>query len=164
MNRPDIRPLKLAAAIASQNEVNRLVNEFAPKLRQAMRSFIGKKVINADGSRTKAVGKALEGILPEITTKFHYWRSSDLQYVFYINTFYAYPGETHGSSIQKAAAFHIGKISNTNILESVEEKDPQLKTDYKAEDILKLREEHRAAEKALDEIRSKLSHFGTFDN
>lgn len=164
MNHQDIRPLKLAAAITSQNEVNRCVNEFAPKLRQAMRSFIGKKVINADGSRTEAVEKALDGILPAVTAKFQHQRMPDLQYIFYVDTFYAYPGETYGSSIRKSASFYIGKVSITNILESVEEKDPQLKTDYKAEDILKLREEQRAAEKALDEIRSKLGHFGTFDN
>jgi hypothetical protein len=163
----DIRPVKLVAAITSQNEVNRLVNVWTPVLRDVMRPFVGKKIFNADGSKTKKVTEALNGILPDVTPGFRYslYSGGALGYHFYVSTFYAYPGETHGSSIQKSAFLYIGEIEfNSNVLKEISSLESNLKTDWTAEEILNLRNELSAAKDAVNKIQSKLHLFGEYDN
>lgn len=163
----DIRPLKLAAAIQSQNEVNRLVNEFTPKLREAMRPFVGKKIFNADGSKTKKVAEVLKKVLPDVTPGFQHslYSGGALGYHFYVSTFYAYPGETHGSSIQKSAFLYIGELErNSNALKEISSVESNLKTDWTAEEISNLRKELSAAKDVVHKIQSKMHLFGEYDN
>lgn len=57
-------PIQLAAKIAARNASHALAREFAPRLQEALRAMMGKKVLNAGNVLSKACRAKLEALIP----------------------------------------------------------------------------------------------------
>lgn len=154
----------LAAKVAAQNEANQTVNTYAPMVIEALRPFVGQKVL-------KANGELLEKVKSKIPEMPNYGNNKDVNcyassgrgYSITINakTCHGHPRKDYTAAHYAEAMTWCAELSG-GILTKLCNFQP-LKTSWTEEEVTNAR---HALEKAKDEMskaQSALGEFGTFD-
>jgi hypothetical protein len=152
-----VQGLKLSARVEATNAANRYAMELRPKLAAALRPFVGCKVFKVDGSLTKAVESALPKLPNE--PRLHVRRNGgSMSWVVQVSV---YVPEYQGRMSHDAYVY-VGDVRG-GVLENVNDKPLNLRTDYTAGEVQSKRAEYKRLKKLADEALSALSHFGEFD-
>lgn len=151
----------LAANIIAENRVNAYIRAVAPLMFEALKPFLGQKVILATGELSAKVKKAMEPFVgwkeAEKIQIYRYSSNYSLLYVFKTSE----PTENYGCTYRERSVY-FGKIEGNNVMSEFFKFDPINFPQYKLEQILSIRAELEAAEKKVSEIKSKLPDFAQF--
>ena len=154
----------LEAKVTAKNLANATILEVLPKVIEALRPFVGKKVFNQGNTLSQKARAALPE-LPNSHEVQGWYRTSDYSLTVCIKVSCLYPdrsGEYHMCTYQEASAF-VGEIHNFD-LKSVFEGPWTLRTDYTARAIEAARERVKVADKELREAQASLESFGEHDS
>lgn len=154
---------RLEAKVAARNQVNALALEMAPKMIEALRPFVGQKILNQGDVLSAKVKAALPS--GEYTPERHFWYTAN-KYALWANfkTCTSSPGHygDHHVASYAETSFLIGEMDG-HTLKAVKN-GQTARTDFTVEEIQKAREAFKAAQAALDSAQSALSGFGEYDN
>jgi hypothetical protein len=173
-----IHSSRLAAKIAARNAVHQLARDWAPKLAEVLRPFLGKKVLLQGGAKAAKVKEAFVAAIPEqfngrngagriwiaagyscLRAEFECgagWKGPDWR---------GYEREGWEPAEVDVTLGETGR--DDNILQKVFEFRPdQFRTDFNAEEVLSARVSLKAAQEALGEAKGNrcISYFGEYDN
>lgn len=148
----------LAANIAAENRVNAYIRAVAPLMFEALKPFLGQKVILATGELSAKVKKAMEPFVG--------WKPTENMQIYRFSSYYSlvYVFKTseltgnYGCTYREHSVY-FGKIEGNNVMSEFYEFDPVNFPEYKLEEILNIRVELEAAEKKVAAIKSKLPEF-----
>lgn len=158
-----IHKTALEAKVAARNRVNALALEMVPTMVEALRPFVGQKMLNQGNVISAKVKLALPA--PQSGAQKWFWYQPS-PYSFRVN-FKAdelYSGN-FGENICAAYAeqsFTIGEIEGQTLKAVCN--GHTARTDYAVEEVIKARAEIRSAKEALSAAESKLCGFGEYDN
>lgn len=169
-----VYPDKLSAHVAATNLVNQIRNDLIDTAYHAWEHMLGKKVLKADGWRTKAadipltIDREKYGLGQH---DYHMWAefsSCSIRYSLWVDVHYNYMSSAWGnqeaeereSHMRHETTLHIGEVEN-QILVKIE-KPPLFRTNYSVEVVLNARKELRALQEAEREIKSRIGHFGEY--
>lgn len=148
----------LAANIAAENRVNAYIRAVVPKMFEALKPFLGQKVVLATGELSAKVKKAMEPFLgwklAENMQIYCYSSKYSLVYTFKTSE----PTGDYGCTYREHSVY-FGKIESNNIMSTFFDFKPENFPEYKIEEILATRAELEAAEKKVAAIKSKLPEF-----
>lgn len=161
---------RLAAKVAARNHVHQIALEKAGPMIDALRPFLGEKIIKVDGALTAKVSKALgrqsvacdltEGVHGSYYTTGHGYNVSAVIKVCHSSQLSRDRGQVADYA---DATIYLGDLAH-GVLSKLYDVPTLLRTDYTEAEILTYRAELKAAQKALSEAQSKLYHFGEYDN
>ena len=159
----DYRSNRLAARVAARNAAHQMVNELRPKLRAALRPFIGRQVIKADGDLMKVVFAAVDPILPERKASEYAWFDKSS----YILRWAVQACRTvNGETAYADATVYVGRLDEQTgqTLIEIHEDDGDLRADYTADEVLRLRDDWKKKQAIADNAFSALWPFGDSDS
>lgn len=157
----------LDARVAARNRVHQLAKDNLPSIIAALTPFIGKHVQLFSGRFSAKVMAALPQSVfdPAIDYDAGSW-IYQCHYGFGVTfrlgeqyDFQERPGRS--CTTYAEAAFVIGEINGLTLTKTCEPYD--IRSDYTAEEVFRLRNEHKASVLAMQAAQNKLFHFGTFD-
>lgn len=154
---------RLEAKVAARNAVNALALEMAPKMIEALKPFVGQKILNQGSVLSAKVKAALPPT--EATHERHFWYSPSEYGVWaHFKTCICSAGNQPDYTVASYAeqAFLIGDIKD-HVLTGIRN-GQTARTDFTTEEVRKAREAFKAAQSALDDARSALCGFGEYDN
>jgi len=147
----------LEARVVAQNRANAVAAAAYSKLAVALRPFIGKPVIKRDGSLRHCVSKALPELpnTPELRVVFrHSWTKL---------TWKVISSQPAGDVwVYMHAYVVVAELDEEGKLERIVP-PPKYRTDYKVEEVQKLREQCKKVRAQLEELRDALEPFGEYD-
>jgi len=152
----DIRDKRLEAQVKAQNRVAARALELYDELAAIFRPLVGKQVCKAnDPWALLAKVKALLPKLENTPALMIYQYSSNYSLVWVVKAC-----EQAGDDVceYREVSVYIGELRGL-VLEKIYD-SPNLRHDYSVAEIKAAREEVKAAQKALDEAKSKLYPFG----
>ena len=152
----DIREKRLEAQIKAQNRAATRALELYDELAAIFRPLVGKQVCKAaDPWALLAKVKALLPKLENTPALMIYQHSSNYSLVWVVKAC-----EQDGEDVceYREVSVYIGELRGL-VLEKIYD-SPNLRHDYSVAEIKAAREEVKAAQKALDEAKSKLYPFG----
>lgn len=144
----------LQAKVAARNEVNSQVRRFAPSFLLALAPFVGKKIVNADGSFSKAFKSAMPN-----AGDYYGSNTYSLSRVFKASA----NGERSGCYYQEASVY-LGEISGGVLVKLCDFNPDNFRVNYDAATIAGARMDVNAKRRALQEAERELSYFGEHDN
>lgn len=154
---------RLEAKVAARNAVNALALEMTPKMIEALKPFVGQKILNQGNVLSAKVKATLPAT--EHTPERQFWYTAN-QYSVWVNfkTCTCSAGNQPDYTVASYAeqAFLIGDVEG-HTLKSVLNSQ-SARTDFTTEEVRKAREAFKAAQSALDDARSALCGFGEYDN
>lgn len=160
---------QLAAKIAAVNRMHRLIKDFTPGLQDALRPYIGKKVLNQSGVLSEKMKKVLDPLLAPYSQETRMLVSTRYQNMrLEIQVSENYPGRHPGDffAVYTSTSSHLGDTEG-NILTAVGTFTPSeegYRTDYTEEEVLQARKDLETAKQLKSEAESRLIHFGEYDN
>ncbi len=155
----------LEAKVGERNAVNQAVIDMWPVAINALRPFVGEKILNQGFIKSGKLIKALPQF-PNTPALSVYISASQYGLRLDVKTCGVYKdrhGEHHCACYAESS-WHLADVDGYNLGKINELPPTGLRTDYKVEEIQKAREELKTAEKAASAARSQLSHFGEHDN
>ena len=156
----------LAAKIDAVNTVHRAGIERAPAMLEALRPFVGCKVLKVDGSLMKAVRAALPEIpsTPALSGHYTTGHGYSIAACFKASTCYADEKarrQDYRITQYADATVYLGELSNGVLIKLA---NPYVaRTDYTRQEIEHARMMLKAARNTISEWESKLFHFGEYD-
>jgi hypothetical protein len=154
---------KLAAKVAAQNRVNEIMQSRAPLMALKLVPLIGQKVLNQGEVISSKLRQHLEPT--ESGPEFRLWYDASKYSIWVIMELTT---REAGQYFQAKAAYKLADIdSQKYTLEAVNMAAPpaeHFRTDYTEAEILAAREDLKAANAAVSELKSKLSNFGLYDH
>lgn len=150
----------LDAMVTAQNNVNKAALERWPQMLDALRPFVGSKVINADGTISKKVRAALPELPHDVALSGHY-SSTDYSLSARLKTCECHAGRGCELANYAERNLHLGEISR-GILTKLGDVQP-LRTNYSAPDVEQLRQQLKGAKARVSELESQLWPFGEYD-
>lgn len=150
----------LQAKVEAVNQVNAEINRVAPLFQQAVKPFIGKKVLKTGGF-TEQIKK----VFPEIKAWQWYINRSDYSLSITIRACTTYDSKTEQKcyACYHENSFYFGDVEK-QILTKVEEFNPSLKCDYTQEEIIEKRKNLEIAQDKLREAEGELYPFPRYDS
>ncbi len=127
------------------NRVHTLCNGYKPVLIDAMRPFVGQKIVKADGSLTAKARAALDAVFTAAPTDCHVYYDAS-----HCSLWVEIKGHENGEryTIYHKGAILIGYVTNQELAEL--KPDPcGYRTDYTADEVLKAR-------KRIDDLEQKI--------
>ncbi|RTL00390.1 MAG: hypothetical protein EKK57_07255 [Proteobacteria bacterium] len=152
---------KLTAAVDAQNAANQIANDLFPKMREAFRPFVGKKILKADGSLTQAVQNAIARIFPDNKVARVFRSQGRYHLGFRVSVSRNY---SEHSCLYKEAGVVVGMMDGGGILDKIYEENLSLRTDFRVEEIQAARELVRVKRNELSRAEGELMGFGEHDN
>ena len=159
-------PTQLAAKVYGRNLVHAKILHYQPIFVAALEPFIGCKVQNVGGALSKRFMNAMPKIEdPELFQV--YVTSSDYGIRAEFRSCLTVKGSNAHMPDYNVACYtdttlYLGELVN-GVLVKVEDKPPQLRTDYTEAEVLAARAELKHAQEALSAAQSKLYCFGEYD-
>jgi len=150
---------KLDARVRAVNKVNQMAKELLPKLQEAVKPFLGQKIIKADKSLTVKIKQVIDPLLPPYTNRLnvsHYLNEYSLAFSIYGNEDYENRSYSHKTTI------YVGKIVN-GVLTELETQCGGYKSDYTAEEIVERRKQYQIAKAEADRTQALLHPFGEYE-
>lgn len=158
----------LEAKVAARNSVHEILKVWGPKFLEAARGFQGKQIRLASGARSAKWNKAVTALIEQVGGSFQCWVETtwySLRVCFKVSRTYPLKQADHSGAQYAEASLNIGGLNGGMLFEvPTYESLDGLRTDYTAQEVLKLREEHKAADEVRRQLESKLCHFGHHDN
>ena len=150
----------LQAKVEAVNQVNAEINRIAPLFREAVKPFIGKKVLKVGGFTEQ-----LKKVFPEIKAWQWYRHCSDYSLSITIRACTSYDStrETNCFACYHENTFYFGDVEN-QVLTKVDENFTPLKCDYTVEEIQEKRKNLEIAQDALRKAESALYPFPRYDS
>lgn len=150
-------PTILAARVAAVNRANAEVNRLAPLYREAIKPFLGKVVIKADGLYTAKV----KAVFPLATVDF----PSYFVYSLYLGCFTVKTFESYGnySCVYAEPAFYAFTVNREGIAEPLAHEFVPLRTDYTVAEIEAARVRVEELEELARQAKAACEPFGLFD-
>jgi hypothetical protein len=145
----------LEAKVEAVNQVNAEINRVAPLFREAVKPFIGKKVLKAGGFTEQ-----LKKVFPEIKAWQWYRNGSDYSLSITIRACINY-GEHY--ACYHEASFYFGEVKD-QVLVGVECDSALRKCDYTPEYVREKRKALDDATEAMRKAEFELSPFSRYDN
>lgn len=149
----------LLARVRARNAVNRVANELQKEAIAAFTPLVGQKILKQDGELMKKYAD----LAPNVSvgtpgTSVQVWRPhSD-----YSLCWVARVCETvDGRSYYGEAYFYVGRLDKGVLIEL--HKADERRTDYSADEVVRLREECREAKEVAREAEGKLHPFGEYE-
>lgn len=169
-----VYPDKLSAHVAATNLANQIRNDLIDTAYHAWEHMLGKKVLKADGWRTKAADIPLTIDHEKYGLGQHDYRvwadfsPYSIRYSLWVDVHYNYmvpawgerEAEERQSHITSEAVLIVGSVEK-GILVKIE-KQPLLRTDYSVDVVLAARKELRELQEKEREIKSRIGHFGEY--
>lgn len=153
----------LQAKVETRNRVNRITLSLIPSCLEALRPFVGQKVLNQGYVKSAKLVAALPF---SSTLALHYYISAN-QYGITLNvkacSVYKNRHGEYGSGCYAEQSVHLADVDGY-VLKELNEVTPTFRTDYTVEEVIQARKELREAEAALSHAQSKLFYFGNHDN
>ena len=150
----------LEAKVSAANKCRAEGNRLFSILSAIFTPFVGQKVFKADGTLLKKHHEAVETLNLPYDHKLQVHRhSSDYSLAWTIT---ARTTDEKGHSQSNSITIYIGDISNGVLTKMCT--DPNYKTDYAVEEVLKAREKLKIAKKAVSDAEGELYPFGEYDN
>lgn len=148
------------AKITARNRVNAQVNEVAPKILEALKPFVGKKVIVGANNLSAQLTKALEPFLgwQKVFPNPQIYRSS-LSYILSF-VFKTSEMDSKNTCVYQEEYVYFGNLEGANLKELIE--FMPRKTDFSLEEVEAVRAELTKLETRVGELNSKLAHFGRY--
>ena len=155
--------------VEAQNSINKLANELAPKIQEAIKSFVGEKITKVDGCLTKKFASVVDGVIGEYQRSKLDGYSNGYASVHYLHVRKEYSTLTMRLSgcfqLDDTSCFYadkdvyLGQIkldgcNETNVLKDLFELTPAPTYDYQEQ--LALRKEIDEAEAKVRSLKSKL--------
>ncbi len=150
MSTPEAR---LKAHVDAVNECNRLIKLNAPAILEALRPFIGQKVIKATN------GELLKKVKATMPRHADFWiQCNAYSIIMQVKTCFS----AGDHAIYHSASVYVGKVGYTGgVLESLYDFTPsQYRTGWTPEEVTKLRETLRAAKENVTRANAALFSFG----
>lgn len=148
---------KLEANVDAVNRAHAYANYIDPILRAIFEPFVGQKILKQDGTLMEKYRKLVPAF-ENTNSLCVFKRSTDYSLAWTVRTCSIYPESSHHSAFYYEITVYICDI-NGAVLSGMCATRPDAKADYKVEDIQKIRQEVKEAEKALDAIKRKLGPF-----
>jgi len=148
------------AKITARNRVNTQVNEVVPKILEALKPFIGKKVIIGGNNFSAQLSKALEPFLgwQKVFPNLQIYRSSTTYSICF--TFKTSENDSKNTCVYQEEYVYLGNLDGANLKDLIE--FTPRKIDYNLEEIEAVRAELTKLEAQVSNLNSKLSHFGRY--
>jgi hypothetical protein len=151
---------KLLAQVKATNRANAEAVRLYPLLVKAVAPFVGQQVKKATGELTEKFKKALPEFDGGGGNKVQVYRQqSDYSLAWVVKT---WEHESPFTVTYAEAVVYVGEI-HCKTLTKLTEKAPQLRTDYDAFEVARLRKVYEEKRKEADEARSALYPFGEYD-
>lgn len=147
----------LEVRVEGVNLANAEANRLRPLLVEAMRPFVGQKVIRQAGGLMDKVSKIVEPLLKTDDRRLHIYRSSS-SLMWYVKTCV----NINGIAYYHESPVYVGDLRG-GILEKVIDDYEPMRTDFSAAEITEAREAYKLAKEAADKAQSKLFPFGEYD-
>jgi hypothetical protein len=158
----------LTAKVRARNYVNSQIREIAPKMIEALKPLVGKKIILATGELSAEAKKILKPFLVS-TPKLQIYRFSSNYNLVYI--FKTSENDSEFSCVYQENSVYLGKIGaatsfgSNEILESLHDFNPtDYPIDFEAENILNTRKEIESLKSKISKLENNLAGFGLYDN
>lgn len=151
---------KLQARITGRNKVNSEVNRLTPLIQEAMKPFLGKKILLSNGRPTAKV----EAIISQVL-------KTDLQtYFIHSGYFFTYGiravensfNDGHNGCFYAEGVIYIGRLEY-GVLKEFYIENPTRRTDYTEKEILDARIEVGKLKELLESAQSNLVGFDEYD-
>ena len=154
----------LEAKVGARNQVNRAAQSFYPAAIEALRPFIGQKVLNQGHVKSAKLVAALPKFsdTPAISVYFKtgaYGISMEVKVCVSFENRY---GEQSSACYAEQSIF-LGEIDK-HTLTKLCDAPTGLRTDYTVEEIFQARKELAAARTAMQHVEHKICCFGEHDN
>jgi len=150
--------MRLTAKIEATNAANAALNEFAPKVIEALKPFVGQKILVASGGFTAKVAKVLPA-LPN-SHNLMLWISVS-RYSICLYSKANRPNSGFSVVYAERGGF-VAEIDGANLTKVLEFQP--VKADYKKDDILAAREQVKKAKALLSHTENGLAGFGEYDS
>lgn len=153
---------RLRARVEARNLAAAEANRIRPLLREFFASYVGKKVLKADGSLLKSIDDALNaaGIFPVYSNRLHVYRSTSSHYSL---TWVAKSCVViEGAVAYEEAAVYIATLSGADLSHMNADHGDE-KCNYTVEEIQALRKDYEVKKRIADDAKSALYPFGEFD-
>lgn len=152
---------RLEARVRAANRAHEWCNKLHPLFLAALRPFVGKKVVKADGYLTEAVKKALPETPNTVATSVMFDRAGGTLR-WEVKTMENIADEA--GCLYFTASFSCGQLAlRGDTLEEVFVGECGYRTDHTAAEVKAQREEVKRLQKLADEAKSKLHPFGMQD-
>ena len=154
----------LEAKVGARNQVNRAAQSFYPAAIEALRPFIGQKVLNQGHVKSAKLVAALSKFPNTPALYIHYSANAygiSMEVKVCVSFENCFGG--HGSACYAEQSVFLGKIEN-HVLTKLLPAPTELRTDYTVEEIIQYRNELAEARKAMHRAEHKICHFGEHDN
>lgn len=150
----------LIAQVKAVNRVNKAVLDVFPVISEALKNYVGKRVLKADGNFIKKVAADLPNYQNNGFFKLfrHPSYSSTLNFTVSLSEHINYSVSDH---YEERIVF-IGEM-DCGVLVSLCESPEGYRTDYTIEEILSLRRIFQNSTNAAEKARNALHHFGECD-
>jgi hypothetical protein len=153
----------LTARVKARNRINAEATRLWPLLVEAVKPFVGKKVLKVDLELTAQAKTALEPILESGRQRgFQVFRGYHSEYSLYMDVKCSEMIVGKSSSTYAEQSLYIGKIDQ-GILTPNNDNPLVLRSDITVEEILAARLEAEEAQKKLDVAKNKLCGFDMRD-
>lgn len=161
----------LEAKVAARNRCNMLVVDYAKKAIEALTPFLGKKIVLiSKGGYSDKVKAALAATMGELPCNgaLHVWTHAESTYSGYsvkvrVNVSEQYHCEKMDRSghVSAESVIYVAKVDDQGIMTEFYEHMnlDSYRTDYTAEEVREARAGIVAAQKVMDEAKSKLPHY-----
>ena len=154
----------LEAKVGARNQVNRAAQSFYPAAIEALRPFIGQKVLNQGHVKSAKLVAALPKFsdTPAISV---YFKTGAYGISMEVKVCVSYENRSgeQGSACYAEQSIFLGEIYN-HTLTKLSPAPTGLRTDYTVEEIVQARKELTAARNAMHHAEHKVCHFGEHDN
>ena len=159
---------QLDAKVAAVNKANAEANRLQPLFVEAMRPFIGTKILTHGGlaRKPKAI---IEKLMPPFVADGYktpsVWRDSSNYSLRYSVKVCVNTASGNGCAYHEAS-FHVGDLDGYNLsaVPDAEACGKAYRTDYTAEEVRQLRKALDESEKAFRAAQSALGPFGRYDH
>lgn len=157
---------KLSLKVKAVNECNKYANEIYPILHEYFKKFVGQKIETVDGNLLKKISDNLPNIKKSdiqennLNISFMIYRNHSRYSLNYIAKVCVSTGD---GCCYHEIYVNIGE-TRSSILIKVEYYNRYGRIDYTEQEIIDLRNQYKEAKRIADEIESKLSSFGHYDN
>ena len=152
----------LSANVVARNKVNSQVLKYVPVFIELLTPFVGQKVKLADGNLSKKVRDEIKENMPQDQSVVHYWVTCS---TYSLKVHFKVSAQVDSASCTYAdVVYYIGELDAQGVLTELNPLQVnQYPTNYSADEISALRVEAGLIKGELDNVMSKLHHFGLYD-
>ena len=154
----------LEAKVGARNQVNRDALSFYPAAIDALRPFLGRKVLNQGHVKSaKLVADLPKFSNTPVLSVYYSANSYGITLEVKVCVSYEDRFGQQGSACYAEQSIFLGEIDH-HILTKFSPPVTGLRTDYTVEEIVQARKELKAARDAMHHAEHKVCHFGEHDN